>query len=268
METQIWMPGADRLGTDLSGGTLLGGPPRCTWHITYDKLLPKRPTFMNVMRYLDKINYEPTLGWDPLTGKIVQFIPANRSAKALENHAGGVETNRMGSVHVQIEAFFTPGMMVKGIMYAELTDTPMIGLDKILAWTDSLGIPRVWTTVRGSRSVSDWKTKAGHRAHYNVPENSHTDIVGASVRKLLMLDKPITPETGDFVVDDVAKKEITAIVRAEIRTVLGNANDDADKDETHYSLADVQRDIKDLTNSLNALNDLVLTMQPPAAAPA
>lgn len=242
MDKHFWMPGADRLGTDRSGGTLVGGPPRCTWHITYDKVVPRRPTFMAVMRYLEKMGYEPTLGWDPLTGKIVQFIPANRSAKALENHSGGVETNRMGTVHVQIEAFFTPGMTVKGVTYAQLTDTPMVNLDKILAWCDHLGIPRVWPTVRGSRNLTDWKTKAGHRGHYNVPENDHTDPVGASVRKLLMLDKPKPAPTtsGDFVMDAESAKQVRDIVRGEIQTVLGGTDETGqDADRTHRSIYDL-----------------------------
>lgn len=240
---QKWMPGATRLGS-YGGGTLVGGPPRVTWHITFDKLKPERPTFLGVMHYLTGIGFEPTIGWDPLTGKIVQFLPGDRSARALKNLDGGVETNRLGSVHVQIEAFFTPGMTVNGKTYAELTDTPMIGLAEILAWTDSLGVPRVWTTPRDNRSISDWKTKAGHRAHYNVPENDHRDIVGADVKKLLMLNRPVTttPATtiGDFKMDKATADAIRAIIQDELKVVSGQRTPDhADTDREHISLADL-----------------------------
>lgn len=235
-----WMPGATRLGTG-KGGTLVKGPARCTWHITYDALNP-RPTFLGVMDYLISKRYEPTLGWDPLTGKIVQFLPASQSARALKNAAGGVETNRLGSVHVQIEAFFTPGMVVNDVKYDQLTDTPMVGLPEILAWLDGLGIPRVWTTPRGSRSLSDWLNKAGHRAHYNVPENDHTDIVGADTRRLLMLDHPApapTP-TGDIVPDKATLDAIRAIIQDELQTVLGQRRPDKkDSDPYHVSTADL-----------------------------
>ena len=219
---------------------------------------------MAVMRYLDSVGYQPTLGWDPLTGKIVQFMPSTRSAKALKNRAGGVETNRYGSVHIQIEAFFTPGMVVDGKRYPELTDTPMIGLEKILAWTDHLGIPRVWATPRGSRSVTDWKTKAGHRAHYNVPENDHTDIVGADVRKLLMIGRPTPPSTtsGVLIVNDNDRREIRTILQQELRTILGNANADVDADPTHYALADVQRDLNGLKVIVEDLANLVANAVP------
>lgn len=270
MDKHFWMPGADRLGTDRSGGTLVAGPPRCTWHITYDKLVPRRPTFMAVMRYLLDVGHEPTIGWDPLTGKIVQFLPANRSAKALKNASGGVETNRLGDVHVQIEAFFTPGMKVKGVTYAELTDTPMVNLDKILAWTDHLEIPRVWTTVRGSRSISDWKTKAGHRGHYNVPENDHTDPVGASPRKLLMLNKPKpAPTTSEeFIVDDTAKTEIREIVQDELKTIIGVRNaEKTDTDPTHMSLSDLytqqERFETAIDQRLLTIENLLSQFQPP-----
>lgn len=216
---------------------------------------------MSVMDYLIAMSYEPTLGWDPLTGHIVQFLPANRSAKALKNARGGVETNRLGDVHVQIEAFFTPGMVVNGVKYDQLTDTPMLGLKEILAWLDALGIPRTWATPRGSRNVNDWLKKPGHRAHYNVPENDHTDIVGADTTKLLMLNKPIDSPTtpGDIVMDQATSNAIRAIVQEELRTVLGNPNSDTDKDKTHYALGDVQRDLGVLTARVTDLADQFAT---------
>lgn len=235
-----WMPGAEKMAS-APGSSLVGGPPRCTWHITDDALKPQRPTFLGVMRYLQSMRFEPTLGWDPMTGRTVQFISAALGARALENHAGGVETNRMGRVHVQIEAFFTPGMVVNGKTYAQLTDTPMLGLGEILAWLDSLGIPRTWATPRGSRSVPDWLNKGGHRAHYNVPENSHVDIVGADTRKLLMLDPSVpTPTSGDIKMDKATADAIRAIIQDELGVVIGERRPDRkDTDPAHISTSDI-----------------------------
>lgn len=241
----LWMPGADRIGSG-KGGTLIKGPPRCTWHITYDRVVPRRPSFDAVMKYLSTVRYEPHLGWDPLTGKTVQFIPANQSARALENRKGGVETNRLGDVHIQIEAFFTPGMVVNGVKYDQLTDTPMVGLPEILAWLDSLGIPRLWANAKKDRDLRAWLNVAGHRAHYNVPENSHTDIVGADTRALLMLDKkdlpattPVT-STGELIVNKTDADAFRAIVQDELQTVLGQrTKDKKDTDPAHISLSDV-----------------------------
>lgn len=178
---ELWMPGAERR-PEGNGGSMAGGPPRAVWHITWDKLGPggKMPSFDAIAGYLQSVNYAPHLMWDPWSGRIVQFYPADQSARALANQAGGVETNRMGSRCIQVEVWFSPGAVVGGKKYATVANTPCVGLDRIVAWMRSHGIPDRWplgwpTWDRNSRSSSAWTSQAGHYGHCHVPENDHTD---------------------------------------------------------------------------------------------
>jgi hypothetical protein len=178
----IWLPGVERVpGPHSRGGTMAGGPPRVTHHITWDALddRGRQPKFDNVRNYLVNAGYEPTLMICPFTGRIVQFLPADRAAYALANKSGGVETNRMGRVNIQVEWFFTPGCVVDGRKYTDLTETPMRGLGAVMALAASWGIPAVWPAGvpnwRSQRNATTWRTKAGHFGHSQVVENSHTD---------------------------------------------------------------------------------------------
>jgi len=178
---QLWMPGAERR-PEGNGGSMVGGPPRAVWHITWDQLGPggKMPSFDAIAGYLQRVNYCPHLMWDPWTGRIVQFYPADQSARALANRAGGVETNRQGSRCIQVEVFFSPGAVRDGRTYKTVADTPCKGLPEIVAWMRGLGIPDRWplgwpTWDRNSRSASTWQTTGGHYGHCHVPENDHTD---------------------------------------------------------------------------------------------
>lgn len=178
---ELWMPGAEKRAQS-NGGSMVGGPPRGLWHITWDSLSPtgKQPAFDNIANYLVNAGYCPHLMWDPWTGRTVQFYPATTSARALNNQPGGVETNRMGKVCLQVEVFFSPGAVRNGKKYATVADTPCVGLDKIMTWMRSWGIPDVWPMgwpkwSGNFRSVTTWRTEAGHYGHVHVPENDHTD---------------------------------------------------------------------------------------------
>ncbi|MER5306163.1 peptidoglycan-binding protein, partial [Streptomyces lasiicapitis] len=66
-----------------------------------------------------------------------------------------------------------------GKAYRTVKDTPAKGLDKILAWARSWGVPDTWPmgtpTWSANRSERTWRSKGGHYTHAHVPENSHTD---------------------------------------------------------------------------------------------
>jgi len=126
------------------------------------------------------VNYAPHLMWDPWTGKVVQFYPANQSARALAHPAGTAETNRMGSVCIQIEVFFSPGAVRDGQRYDTVAETPCKGLAEIMAWLRSWGVPDTWPSgwpqwSGNSRSLSNWRSNSGHYGHCHVPANDHTD---------------------------------------------------------------------------------------------
>ncbi|QFQ97467.1 endolysin [Streptomyces phaeolivaceus] len=206
---ELWMPGAQRLDIGDHAPTD-GGPPKAIGHITWDvNATAKAPK--------DLVPYErlrsyfsgggksaaPHVLWDPFTGRIVQFLPANSRSKSLADEAGGTRTNRAGKVVLQVEALFFPHCRVDGKAYARLTDTPCEGWAELNAWVRSWGVPDTWPMGRpvdftSRRSESVWREQAGWYAHAHVPENDHQDpgswpaFVGAP---------PSEPGTGRPVVD-------------------------------------------------------------------
>lgn len=173
----LWLPGAVR--SPQPGAVKLDTslPPRVTWHITSDVDPGKtQPAFAGVSAYLKNAGYCPTIMWDPFTGQVEQYYPANVGARALK------AWNEDGARHIQIEVLFSRGAYRNGKQYWTLAETPLKGFAGIVQWLDSHGIPRTWPMgptppigQSGTRSVSVWNSKAGHYGHSQVPGNDHTD---------------------------------------------------------------------------------------------
>ncbi|UNO42169.1 peptidoglycan-binding protein [Streptomyces sp. MST-110588] len=182
----LWLPGAERHPLSDTAPTDTKYAPRVIWHITWDKngtaskpadLVP----FDQLVRYFTGggSGAAPHLLWDPFTGRTAQFYPANSRSKSVVDAAGGTRTNRTGKVCLQVETLFFPYCRVGGKTYATVRDTPAKGLDKILTWARSWGVPDAWPmgtpTWSAARSEHTWETKGGHYGHGQVPENQHTD---------------------------------------------------------------------------------------------
>ncbi|GAA1353500.1 peptidoglycan-binding protein [Streptomyces beijiangensis] len=182
----LWLPGAERHPLGDTAPTDTKYPPKVIWHITWDKnataakpqdLVP----FDTLVKYFTGggASVAPHILWDPWTGRIAQFYPANSRSKSVVDSAGGTRTNRAGKVCIQIETLFFPHARVNGKAYATVADTPRKGLDKLIAWARSWGVPDAWPmgspTWASKRSEATWETKGGHYGHSQVPENAHTD---------------------------------------------------------------------------------------------
>ncbi len=162
-----------------------GGPAKVVWHTTEND--PNKTSASNVAAYLRKSGNDVHIVWNPVTGETIQAIPADRGGKGLKNTSGGVETNRGGTYVIQIE--------VVGQAAHPFTNSACKGLDKILTWLKSLGIPAVFPggaplpdgksygANNGNRSTAAWE-KAGHFGHSQVPENLHGDPGGVDINKL------------------------------------------------------------------------------------
>jgi hypothetical protein len=181
----LYLPDAERHLLDDAPPAHDGGA-RAIWHITWDRnataaapadLVP----FGNLVGYFTDggRGAAPHLLWDPFTGRVAQFFAATSRSKSVVNLPGGVETNRQGDTCIQIESLFFPYCRVGGRVYPTLADTPCIGLDKIMAWLRSWGVPDVWPmgepTWQANRNAAIWDTRSGHYGHSQVPENQHTD---------------------------------------------------------------------------------------------
>lgn len=161
-------PGGVTLDTSL--------PPRAVWHITWDALKADgtQPAFSAVSNYLMNMQYCPNIMWNPFTGEIWQFYPANVGGRALKYN------NQDGAVCIQIEVFFTPGCVVNGKKYMTVADTPLKGWETIVQWASDWGVPRIWPMgapqwANNPRTIAVWNTRAGHYGHCNSPGDTHTD---------------------------------------------------------------------------------------------
>jgi hypothetical protein len=174
----LWMPGAARHSVGNTGA-MSGGPARAVWHITSNAT---DWTFVRELGWFTGggADVAPHLLYDPFTGEIAQFFPADSRSLSLQN-AGDVRTNRTGAHCIQIETVFTEGETVNGKKYATVRDTPCKNLDKIVAWLRSLGIADVWPGgaptgfVRDTVSLDSWLKLGGHYGHNQIPGNSHVD---------------------------------------------------------------------------------------------
>lgn len=236
---------------------MAGGPARAVWHITWDSLGKggRQPAFDNIAGYLQSVNYAPHLMWDPWTGRVVQFYPANQSARALAHPAGTAETNRMGRVCIQIEVFFSPGAVRDGKKYMTVAETPCKGLDKIMAWLRSWGIadawPSGWPAWSGnSRNLSNWRNKSGHFGHCHVPANDHTDP-GPMPRNLFEEDDVVSDDDRKAIAEETVKQLLAAaynrrghtvgvaleVAKDGITALLARDPSDADVDEDAVAAA-------------------------------
>lgn len=184
----LWMPGATRLDVGDHAPTD-GGPAKAIAHITWDRnATAAKPAalvpYENLRTYFGKNPAgkaaAPHVLWDPFTGRVTQFLPANSRSKSLADQAGGTRTNRAGSVVIQVEALFFPYCVVGGKTYARLVDTPCKGWAELNAWIRSWGVPDTWPMGTpkdfvGRRNEATWRTKAGWYRHADVPENNHQD---------------------------------------------------------------------------------------------
>lgn len=189
---EMWMPGAVR--DPQPGGVTMDPrlPARATWHITSDRLDENgaQPPFGNVEAYLKRVMYCPTIMWDPFTGHMVQYYPANTGGRAL------TRWNEDGLYNVQVEIYFSSGVVRDGRKYATVAETPCKGFTELLAWLDTLGIPRVWPmgapTWGRREDTNTWNTKGGHYGHSQVPGENHVDpgpmpaLTAAAERELLI----------------------------------------------------------------------------------
>lgn len=166
----VWLPGAERIpGPHSAGLPMSGGGHFCTHHIT----VTGKGSYDGAKAALLREGYEPTLLVDPVTGKIGQFLPANRGGYALEHTTA--ETNTAGAIHVQIEWVWPD-------MRQDITKAPHFEecWTRVVTWLDSLGVPREWPFGfhSSSRDVKTWQV-SGHRGHVNAPGNTHVDNLPA-----------------------------------------------------------------------------------------
>jgi len=148
------MPGATRIRGAIDGGSLKGGAPRVVWQTLGTD--PRIVSATSAARRLDELGRTCHLVWNPLQGGIAQLIPIVRAGRLLGRIEGlnqvppswpdaGVspvapsriaEANSEGRLCVQI--------CVVAFAWQPFTCWPLTGLQQILDWLDTWGVPRQW----------------------------------------------------------------------------------------------------------------------------
>ncbi|QFQ95561.1 hypothetical protein F9278_04450 [Streptomyces phaeolivaceus] len=132
--SDLWMPCAKRLSI-ANTAPMDGGPAKAIAHTTWDRKATKaKPQDLvpcaNLRTYFGSNasgrQAAPHVLWDPFTGRMVQFFPANSRSLSLRDLSGETLTSRVGSVVIQVEALFL-WCRVGGKTFEKLTDTPCKG---------------------------------------------------------------------------------------------------------------------------------------------
>jgi hypothetical protein len=170
----IYMPNVRQQWAGQYGWSLAGGPKKMILHSTESDSAPGCVDALAA--YLDGWA-NPTVVYDPWTGDMAMTGRADWAGGAL------LSGNRDGSVVLQVEAVGRAGVVGQRPFF----DSPMLGWDKILAWCDSWGIPRVFPAGlpvaypqsagfgNGNRPQGTWDTASGYFGHSQVPNNDHGD---------------------------------------------------------------------------------------------
>jgi hypothetical protein len=218
----LWYPPAIRQSWGVDGGSILAGyGRRATLHTTETTGFPAYSNGQTAPHN--------TVG---LVGSRVewrQHIPYNRAGRALRNPAGGVETNRTGTVQVEI------------IWYAgRIRDLPAQLYDALAEWARWLeaeqGIPREchvrflpypdsYGASPGRLGPTAWNALVGYHGHSNVPENDHGDPGAIDIARILraaqedwwMADIPQDN------LDQIAGAAVTALAGSKGQTAIASA---------------------------------------------
>ncbi|WP_327424330.1 peptidoglycan-binding protein [Streptomyces sp. NBC_01230] len=133
--------------------------------------------------------------------EVHQHFYANHSARALVNKSGGVETNTLNVI--QIELVGTCDKGGPGLYWPDAKDSDLAGLVDLIDWlTDTYDVPLVSTSkpwlsypssygsARGQRmSFAEWNSFKGICGHQHVPENDHGDPGNFPIKRLIELVK-------------------------------------------------------------------------------
>jgi hypothetical protein len=172
-----WLPGAGRLHSRHDGGSLQGGAPRAVWHTSEHS--PLRISARSVAERLEQQGENAHLVWNPLSGEIVQMVPATLPACLLP---GGV--GREGRRCFQI--------VVVGFAGEPFTAGALEGLASIMSWLDVWQVPRRWPAggplpppeaYHSVRSRRSW-ARGGHFGASQVPHANGPSAGGIDVRRL------------------------------------------------------------------------------------
>lgn len=130
--------------------------------------------------------------------RVRQHIPLNRAARALRNLTGGVDTNRLRCIQIEIVGFAAKPGAISGA-YAD-------GTGRLMRWIEAnteikrIGPGRAFATAYGQNhlrfSNAEWMAFNGWCGHCHVPENDHWDPGAIDINHLLSIGVPTPPPSS------------------------------------------------------------------------
>ncbi len=268
----LWYPGGiqDDAPSALWGAYVSGAAPKFLLHTTEGGPGAYTPSPPGPGRTYFGHTFWPnyTLARHAASGRwrVFNHIPANHSARALANLAGGVETNRAGASQVEIAW--------KAGEIAGLPAQAMDELARLLAWEHRVrGVPLTsgvrWVGAEGYGAGAPqrlagpaWSAYAGVLGHSHAPENAHWDP-GAFQVEALLRSARLYAAGGVGEGDDVTEQDradIAARVLAELQAQVfavepairqGNAGNVIGA--TYNKVGDVQTLLSDLREQLGVV---------------
>jgi hypothetical protein len=188
-----WMPGVKYVRAAGDGGPLRGGAPRVVWEALDAD--PRTVSARSAAQRLDKEGRASHLVWNPLGGEIVQLIPIVRAACSLGLEAPAppdrpgqetrAEVNSEGRVCVQI--------CVVAFTQDPFTAGPMAGLQEILTWLDSWGVPRSWPAGRPGSTLETSQTGGRPAGRPPSPTATRPRAAAACGRAAVISASPRSP---------------------------------------------------------------------------
>ncbi|MFE3457633.1 hypothetical protein ACFXKD_08800 [Nocardiopsis aegyptia] len=197
--TQAWMSAAERIQGRATVAPPGRGAPRAVWSVTGSD--PATRSAGQEARRLVAERRETHLVWNPLTGEIVQLLPATRRGRIdlggthlYEQH---VDHGLEGRVCLVVAVVARPD--------TPFTDGPMRGLEPVLAWLDSWGVARRWNGALPGRpeepgnpdesSARAW-SRGGHFGQDHVPGSGATGPGHVEPARLLAPSPAVERDTA------------------------------------------------------------------------
>ncbi|WKU46733.1 peptidoglycan-binding domain-containing protein [Streptomyces sp. VNUA116] len=138
-----------------------------------------------------------------------QHFPINKSARALVNAPGGVQTNTLNCFQIELTGTCDPDTHEEWkdsgyahIFWPEAPEWALRDLAKLFAWladehdipltsdVEFLSYPDSYGSASGQRmSFSEWNNYSGWAGHQHVPENDHGDPGSFPIKKVLAYAK-------------------------------------------------------------------------------
>lgn len=193
----LWLPGATRLESSRRV-TMRGTGERLVTQHTMEAPYSTWSALKSAQYLIDQAS-EAHFTFHPITGDIVQILPADVGARTLVyNTLTKTPTNSHGTIHMQIEV----------VAYADrpwtldLTEAGRVGWEHLMNFWRSWGVPDVWVTNRrppvfpgpGVTRTMPLDGLSGHSYHAEWKDNTHGDPGAIGDLWNIMTTNPIIPK--------------------------------------------------------------------------